>query len=75
MRQLHLLRRPGDALARDVVRHQLAGGDEVRVVLMLDAAVEGTGSLPDGAEGLLMPPLQYDQLVEHLAWCDRVVSW
>lgn len=74
-RQLHLVRRAGDVLAREVVESQLADGDDVRVVLMLEAATEGAGSLPGGAQALPMPPLQYDELVEQLAWCERVVSW
>ena len=74
-RQLHMVRRAGDSLARDVVARQLAAGDEVRVVLMLEAAGEAPASLPEGAQALAMPPLQYDELVEQLAWCDRVVSW
>ena len=75
MRQLHLVRRAGDTLAREVIAHQVADGDEVRVVMMLEAATEGAGSLPAGTEALPMPPLQYDELVEHLAWSERVVSW
>lgn len=75
MRHLHLLRRPGDKLARDVIRHQVAAGDEVRVILMLDAAGDEAGSVPDGAQVLVMPPLQYDELVEQVAWSERAVSW
>ena len=72
MRQLHLVRRAGDTLAREVIAQQVADGDQVRVVLMLEAAGE---TAPDGALALPMPPLQYDQLVEHLAWSERAVSW
>jgi|GEM_PF-2677437 len=75
MRQLHLVRRADDKLARDVIERQLAEGDEVRVVLMLEAAREGAGSLPDGTRALPMPPLQYDELVQQIAWSERVVSW
>ena len=75
MRQLHLVRHGGDALAREVIERQLSKGDEVRVVLMLGAATEGAGSLPVGALALPMPPLQYDELVEQVAWSERVVSW
>ena len=75
MRQLHLVRRGGDTLAREVIELQLSKGDEVRVVLMLEAAKEGAGSLPSGTLALPMPPLQYDELVEQVAWSERVVSW
>jgi hypothetical protein len=72
MRQLHILRRADDTLAREVIGHQLRGGDEVRVVLM-GAALGSV--LPEAAQVLEMPPLPYDALVELLAWCERVVSW
>ncbi|MFN2465812.1 MAG: hypothetical protein ABR598_06035 [Candidatus Dormibacteria bacterium] len=72
MRQLHIIRRADDELARDVVAHQVRSGDEVRVVFVGDASVT---SVPEGAEVVAMPPLQYDGLVELLAWCERVVSW
>lgn len=72
MRQLHLLRHPGDHLALEVISCQLEAGDEVRVVVLAGAA--GT-RVPDGAETLTMPSLQYDGLVELLSWCERVVSW
>ena len=75
MRQLHMLRQSGDELARDVIRRNLAAGDEVRVVLMLAAAAEDAGTVPEGAQVLVMPPLQYDELVEQVAWSERVVSW
>ncbi len=75
VRQLHLLRRPGDTLAREVIQRQLASADEVHVVLLLGAAVEAAGSLPDGVVVFSMPPLQYDELVEQVAWSERVVSW
>lgn len=72
MRQLHLLREPGDQLALEVISRQLEAGDEVRVVVLASAA--GT-VVPAGAEILTMPPLQYDGLVDLLSWCERVVSW
>ena len=72
MRQLHLLRRRGDTLAAEVVGHQVAHGDEVRVVLLGDAAAE---TLPEGVEVFSVPPLEYDAVVELLEWCERVVSW
>lgn len=75
MRQLHLVRHAGDTLAREVIERQLADGDEVRVVLMLEASGEGAVSLPEGTQALPMPPLQYDELVQQMAWSERVVSW
>jgi hypothetical protein len=72
VRQLHLLRKPRDQLALEVISRQLEAGDEVRVVVLAGAA--GT-ALPAGAETLTMPPLQYDGLVDLLSWCERVVSW
>lgn len=72
MRQLHLLRHPGDQLAVEVISRQLESGNEVLVVVLPGAT--GT-AVPDGAETLAMPPLQYDGLVELLTWCERVVSW
>jgi hypothetical protein len=75
MRQLHLVRHDPDGLARDVIRFQVAAGDEVHVVLSQEAAGAGLASVPAGAVGFSIPPLQYDELVAELAWCDRVVSW
>ena len=73
MRHLHIVRAPGDQLAMDVVRRQVAAGDEVRVVLT-GGATAGN-EVPAGSEPIPMPTLQYDELVELLAWCERVVSW
>ncbi len=72
MRQLHLLRRSGDTLARDVIERQVRDGDEVRVVLTGEAAET---DLQTAARVMAMPPLQYDALVELLTWSERVVSW
>ena len=72
MRHLHIVRAAGDHLAMDVVRRQVVGGDEVRVVLT-GAAVDN--NVPDGSERIPMASLQYDELVNLLAWCERVVSW
>jgi hypothetical protein len=72
MRQLHILRQPGDQLALEVVARQVADGDEVRVVLLQGAAET---RVPEGAQGLAMPPLQYDELVDLLSWSERVVTW
>ncbi|GAC1333056.1 MAG: hypothetical protein NVSMB17_12960 [Candidatus Dormibacteria bacterium] len=72
MRHLHLVRDPGDHLAMDVVGEQVAVGDEVRVALIGEAA---ESTLPEGATPVRMARLEYDQLVELLDWCDRVVSW
>ncbi|MDQ6748636.1 MAG: hypothetical protein M3010_11110 [Candidatus Dormibacteraeota bacterium] len=72
MRQLHLLGRSGDTLARDVIERQVRDGDEVRVVLTGEAAET---DLQTAARVMAMPPLQYDALVELLTWSERVVSW
>ena len=72
MRHLHIIRAAGDHLAIDVVRRQLAAGDEVRVVV---AGAAAQTEVPAGADRIPMPTLQYDQLVELLDWCERVVSW
>jgi len=72
MRQLHIVRSAGDQLAWDVVQRQVAAGDEVRVVLTGRAA---SVEPPPGSHGVAMAELRYDELVELLAWCERVVSW
>ena len=72
MRHLHIVRSAHDHLAMDVARRQVAGGDEVRLVLT-GAAVDA--EVPEGLESIPMPTLQYDELVDLLAWCERVVSW
>ena len=72
MRQLHIVRSADDHLAWDVVRRQVLAGDEVRVVLTGAAA---SAEPPLGSQGIPMPDLRYDELVELLAWCERVVSW
>jgi len=72
MRHLHLVRDPGEGLAMEVVVEQLAGGAEVTVVLVGEAA---ESVVPDGATAVRVSTLEYDQLVQLLAWCDRVVSW
>ncbi|MFN2462946.1 MAG: hypothetical protein ABR573_03460 [Candidatus Dormibacteria bacterium] len=73
MRRLHIIRAAGDALATEVVEHQVGGGDDVRVVFTGDAAAD-RGPMP-GVEVVVMPELEYDQLVELIAWAERVVSW
>lgn len=72
MRQLHVLHDTADQLAVEVVSRQLQLGDEVRVVLTAAAAAT---AVPEGAEVVAMPALEYDQLVELIAWSERVVSW
>jgi hypothetical protein len=72
MRQLHLIHTAGDTLAREVIELQVGRGDEVRVILMAGAAGE---AVPEGSAGLSVPPLDYDAVVEQLAWCERAVSW
>lgn len=71
-RQLHIVRSIGDSLALDVARRQVTLGDEVRLVLV-GAAVDET--VPPGSEAIRMATLEYDQLVQLMAWCERVVSW
>jgi hypothetical protein len=72
VRQLHIIRHPGDVLALEVIGEQLRQGDEVRVVAM--GAAVGM-RIPGGDEALGVPPAPYDALVELLVWCERVVSW
>lgn len=72
MRHLHIVRSANDDLAMDVARRQVSAGDEVRMVLT-GAGVDAAA--PHGSETILMPTLQYDELVDLLAWCERVVSW
>lgn len=72
MRQLHLLRLREDELALEVIARQVETGDQVRVVVLASAA---GASVPVGAEAVDMPPLQYDELVELLSWCERAVCW
>jgi hypothetical protein len=72
MRQLHIVRRADERLALEVAARQLGAGDEVRVVLTGEAVELAP---PAGAEAVRMAALEYDQLVDLIAWSDRVVSW
>jgi hypothetical protein len=74
VKHLHLLRRAGDELAWDAIAATPAG-DDVRVVLVQDAALAGPppGALHDGLTVMVDPA--YDQIVNSIEWADRVVTW
>jgi hypothetical protein len=72
-RVLHLVPATDPGLAADVIRRDVAAGDDVAVVLLAGAAAP---DLPDGVRTRRVPDdLSYDQLLEDIFAADRVVTW
>ena len=72
-RVLHLVPATGPGMATDVIRRDVAAGDDVAVVLLAGAALP---ELPDGVRARRVPDdLSYDELLESIFAADRVVTW
>ena len=72
-RVLHVLAPKRAPLAPEVIRQDVAAGDEVTVALLAGAA--GT-DVPDGVRTRRVPDdCSYEQLVEEIFAADRVITW
>ena len=72
-RVLHVLAPKQATLAPEVIRQDIAAGDEVTVALLAGAA--GT-DVPDGVRTRRVPDdCSYEQLVEEIFAADRVITW
>ena len=72
-RVLHVLAPKPAPLAPEVIRQDVAAGDEVTVALLAGAA---GADVPDGVRTRRVPDeCSYEQLVEEIFAADRVITW
>jgi hypothetical protein len=71
LKTLHLVRQHADDLAWRAIRLSADKG-EAKVILLEDAGADEP--LP-GIDTVSCPPVEYDEIVELLAWADKVVVW